>query len=390
LVADPGGDRSNSGDRNSEFQRIRSWIIFLLIILVGVNLGVFLTYVSSNPSLSISAQIFGYLQSSAFTVITASILLPILMFFLESLFKIGRAVDQRIESQKQALVKDQLKAIGETSKMWNKLYELSGEVVHCTVEKGAEKRIEDILSRLGNLANEAEDVVNMWHFIFPDLETYKADAIENYRLTAASELFLYFINLLLHCAETVGVSICDGYTSKDRMDRIADLQASLEQIRDGIKSILHHSMLSIFRLSVETGRYSSAPALTNLGALPTVDKAAMSRTSSPEPQSELKSSLNNLQKWAHFIEDNEMNLNKVLPLATGTEVEVFRELWAKFLRWRFAKPKADPKEFPEYTALTKSFDGIPNREMLIGKKVDCSEDWIISLGRLLINNQLFD
>jgi hypothetical protein len=143
----------------SHISSAKFWVKILLLLLLALNLIAFLIYCMSHPSENLSAQLWVYLESDAFKVITASIILPILLCLLESLFKISA-------KRKEELKEKQWECIEKTSQTWNQLFSLASEVRYFEKEANKGARIEDILLKLAKFVSQAEDIVNMWYFRF--------------------------------------------------------------------------------------------------------------------------------------------------------------------------------------------------------------------------------
>lgn len=65
----------------------RNILIILILILIVLNLFLFLIYQDMNPKMSFTAQIFSFLGTRTFQSVTISLVLPILMFLIDYIFK---------------------------------------------------------------------------------------------------------------------------------------------------------------------------------------------------------------------------------------------------------------------------------------------------------------
>ena len=138
---------------------VKFWIIFLVILLVVFNTIAFSIYHISHPSENFCTQLWMYFESDAFKIITASVILPILLFLLESLFKIGA-------KRKEEHEKRQWECVEKTSKMWDQLFSLANEVRYFEMGASKEARIEDIIKKLNNFTGLTGYIVNMWWYMF--------------------------------------------------------------------------------------------------------------------------------------------------------------------------------------------------------------------------------
>ncbi len=229
--------------------RINSWIKILIGALLGANVLVFLVFQATKSGESIWAQVIAYLESDAFKVITISLLLPILLFLLESVFKVRKAMEERNqrerERRKERQEKEQdrrkerqWKCIESTAEMWDELYSLASEVTYHFEDKGAGERVQAVLRNLNNLISRGETIINMWSFRFPNLT---ADDLD---------LFLYPMNMLLKSAITVGYSLAQDTTEASEVDR-RELKDALGAIQSSLLGIAHHNILSILKLSMD-------------------------------------------------------------------------------------------------------------------------------------------
>ena len=74
------------------FGNVGFWISFLIILLVVLNLIMFNIYQQAHISENLSVQLWKYFESATFKVVAASLILPILLFLLESRFKIAETM----------------------------------------------------------------------------------------------------------------------------------------------------------------------------------------------------------------------------------------------------------------------------------------------------------
>ena len=332
-----------------EFGKRRSamfWIISLVILLLALNLIVFFIYQTSHPSENLSAQLWVYLESDAFKVITASIILPILLCLLESLFKISA-------KRKEELKEKQWECIEQTSKIWNELHSLSTEVRYFKAAANEEASIEDILKRLEKFTNSAEDVINMWRFRFPNL--YEGEKNE------AIDAFVLFMNILLNSANTVAYFIQENGNTKE----VSEMQDSLESIQGGINTIAHHNILSIPKLSTDL-----------LGG-------ALSPDREPSINSELNTRLNFLKFWVAELELDEMKNNEIFPHIEGNEIEDFRKKFKSIKKWKQEHPKIHMSESKEFSNFRELFYKIPFEKRIRARKIPYSWEYLRHLADLL-------
>ncbi len=218
--------------------RINSWIKILLGALLVSNVLVFLIFQTTKSGDSIWTQVIAYLESDAFKVITISLLLPILLFLFESVFKVRKAMEERQEKEQDLRRERQWKCIESTAHMWDELYSLVSGVIYHVEDGEAGGGGEAALRNLNNLVGREWPTVNMWSFRFPNLT---ADDID---------LFLYPMNMLLRSAITVVYALRQDTAAASDFDR-QELKDALGAIQSGLERIAHHKILSILKLSMD-------------------------------------------------------------------------------------------------------------------------------------------
>lgn len=261
------------------------------------------------------------MESGAFKILNASIILPSLLFLLEVLFKIGAKRKEEHEER-------QWECIEKTSEVWNQLFSLASEVRYFKKDDNKGARIEDILLKLAKFIGPAEDVVSMWNFRFfrnipeKDIGYSKEDfektpktsenATKVYNIEESvtrgkskyskediESSFLVPINVLLRSTLTVAYFIRDA--NKEAEKEIPWLQSSLEQIQAGIQRMAHHSIIGVLEHSMyleESGK---------------------------EAIEGIQKDLDKLRKNADWLTDMEKKNNKLFPSVEGNEVEDFRK-----------------------------------------------------------------
>jgi hypothetical protein len=238
-------------------------------------------------------QIWSFSGTEPFKTVSVSIVIPLILAALGGIFKIDNAIEQRIRDQRQKGIETQKASIQETAKMWNDLYCIITDIRFYVYDKqgqlkvsGTEntekkKAIEDILKQIENFASTAEEVVNTWHFVFPELSKVgkefrnelankitrnpgnteigsKKELEKNLEQKLikikASGLILVFINVLYDTSSSVAYYIRkiknEEKEEKKVNERIKPLQDSLGVVQDVIKDMAHQSMLGILKYSV--------------------------------------------------------------------------------------------------------------------------------------------
>src|SRR5690606_24053884 len=134
---------------------------------------------NSHVSEIIWNQIWGYLQSGAFNIVSVSIILPIILFLLESIFKFAEKIeDEHRERQYNCII--------QTEEMWNNITSLTTKVRFFELDDNdCEQGIKNIIQQLYEFRVSAEDVViSLMHEFSSQITN---EDIDN---------FLYSINIL--------------------------------------------------------------------------------------------------------------------------------------------------------------------------------------------------
>jgi hypothetical protein len=233
-------------------------------------------------------QAWQYLESSTFKILNASIILPILLFLLEFLFKIGAKRKEQREDR-------QWECIEKTSQMWNQLFSLASEVRYFEKDANKGARIEDIVLKLAKFIAPAQDIVNMWDSRFfrsipeKNIDYSNDDIISSFKVP---------INVLLRSTFAVAYFIRDANKEEEEKE-IQWLQSSLEKIQGGISDMAHHLIINVLKhtMYLEDG-----------------GKKAIN---------EINENLDRLRKNNDWLKEMEKK-NTRFPLVEGNEVEEFR------------------------------------------------------------------
>ncbi len=211
------------------------WIVFPVLLLVVFNFIMFVAYQFTYPSVSIWGQLWGYIESDTFKLITVTLFLPILMFLLDAIFKIRGAVQERKQKDIVRQRERRWQCVEETSKTWNELYDLCTQVMFFKKNAKKDTHIVDILMKLRNYSSKITDLLNMWSYRFTNLSP---DNINQFK-----KIFRF----LRKYASYVAQFIMDN----DDSDKIADLQSALGLVQRRIEDVIHDSILSILKWSID-------------------------------------------------------------------------------------------------------------------------------------------
>jgi hypothetical protein len=226
--------------------------------------------------------------------------------------------------------------------MWNELYALVTEVTYFNPYRREQRSMDELVQRLENFASCGEDTVRMWYFRFPNLSTEDTD------------LFLVFINALLHSALTVAHCI----RQSDSQRTVTELQDCLSAIRDGIRTIAHHPIVSVLQHSTDLldGELSSQRECCT--------------------KSEIEAELASLKRAADSFRKDERQYNKMLPSVQGQEVEQFRDECRRILDSSRAQHGKRLEEVEDLTCLKDLLSRISHEKTIKGLTVPYSHDFM--------------
>jgi hypothetical protein len=289
---------------NKPLKFINTGLIVFLII--AINLAFFLVYYFANPELSVWVKLWNYLSSAIFTLVTGSLIIPLLFSILEKRYKFMENIQQqREEKKKQA--EDQRRAsrietIDDTIKMWQDLYNLTTEVVFFDPDNTDTKEINRMMTDMIKFPSSAEVTVNRWGHQFPNLK------FEDY------DTFLHFVNVVYQSALSIILYIKRGIDQKQRLE----LQNMLYLILDQVKSIVHHRMIDIFKYSArlleleESGAKESEMGMIRL---------------------DISVNIDSLNDWAKGITDHDEKYDNFLAPTENAQIDDIRKTAREIEKW---------------------------------------------------------
>ena len=316
------------------------WISFLLVLLVVLNVIAFIIYKEASLGENLWVQLWNYLESATFKVLAASLVLPIILFVLESRFKIIESVKQnrlmRERKEEEERREKRWECIVQTSKIWDQLWDLISEVVYFKKDTNKGTEIEDLLIRLRNFTTSAEDVVNMWSHRFPNLPAKYAGS------------FLVFFNTELNSATTVAWCI----RHSNNAEEIRKMQDSLERIGESINYLAHHNFIDVLKYSMELLKLREAQA---------------SSDKQQDMISIIEGRAESLKAWSNAIGSERYKKNKLFSFIDTDDVKAYREAYQKFIDWLLINREKDPAYAEEcreeYDNLRRLFYEIPHEQV---------------------------
>lgn len=214
-------------------------LISLFFILIATNLVLFYFFHTMNLKMTLYAQIFEFLGSKTFELVTISIGLPILMFLVDYIFKFR---EKYAEEKKQR----KLDSFNLTQTLWHDLAKISTDLLYINNFNDKEK-IEELNKNIDKFIINGEDVVNTWFFEFSDLnDIIKKDTTIKNDIQFIN-LFKMPINILLS-----GITSVLGYITLHPNDtkKIGELKDYIQIIYIGISGSVHRPTIDILKNAI--------------------------------------------------------------------------------------------------------------------------------------------
>jgi hypothetical protein len=303
----------------------------ILLLIIGINLIFFLIYYFAYPDIPFWEKAWEYLSSAIFTLVTGSLIIPLIISILEKRYKFMENI-QRQREEKQKMIEEQKRAsrnqtITDTIGMWQELYNLTSELIYFEPKKGSKTEINNYVNRLFRFPSTAEVTVNKWAHQFPNLENETFDT------------FLEFVNIVYQSSLSIALFIQRGLVEKE----VADLQNMLFLILDQTKSIVHHRMMDIFKFSAKLLELEDSDG----------DKGKIW-----EYRETIKLNAEGLKDWANGISDHNDKYDNFLAPNSGPEIDAIRKTARSIQIWLKEDKKRQVFEAKEFTDLQTQFYNI--------------------------------
>lgn len=207
-------------NEKSLVKNLKLWIGILFVLLVIVNTVFFVIYQNANSSMDLPNQLWNYFESNTFQGITASLVAPIIFFFLENRLRFIESLQQNRQKQNEL----------EEEKIKEKKEEL----------KEKQRRMHELVQ--SHLSQFEEIVSSLWYrhynLLFMDgkivMETRDDDYYMHSHLYALACLLAYKrIFLLDGIYPKIGL-YCEGLDIiiKDRLNKISVSLDNIGKIHD--------------------------------------------------------------------------------------------------------------------------------------------------------------
>jgi hypothetical protein len=327
------------------------WIYLPLAGILVLNILLFVVYHFGNPTLQIWTQVWNYLASDIFKILTVSLLIPIFLFLLEKKFRILEKREEEIKLREEERKKRQIESLKQSSDMWKEFQNLVNEVAFFDIfDNNIE--IRDVLVKLENSNGIGVDVVNSWRVF--NLKEEEVDQL------------LYLQGFLYFAAKSVAGYISESEKEDDK-EEILELQKCLRVIQNIIGRMLYSigiSLLTSIMKLVESD----------------IDK---------EEREETKNNILHLRQllldWGTMLRQEELVHNNLIAGYEGPEISVFRDAANSLKSKMLAKSLTDissevEKEFKKFN---ESFNQLSFDERLSVEKFAFSKQFIYYLGSRL-------
>lgn len=367
-----------------------TYLIWILIyLLFYFNILLLLIYGLGHPDEDIANQIWNYFGSDPFTIISVSLILPILLIFLENHLDFMKNIRKRQELQmrdekeelkerkekldreekerkdklereekerKEKREEKQKEAIDETAELLNQLFDLGSDIAYYKKDNPKGETIQDIRKKIHRWCDSSSQIANVWSHRFPKLP----DEI--------TSLFVYYFNII-----TSSYFHITRHILKDEgevTDEIRELRKYIYQIDNGLYPLIVHFILHILKDYI---------AIENADEEGKVDL--------------LKNRQNRidfLKFYKKEIEDIRINNDKLFPSIdeNDTDIKSFREGYKEFRKWGKDNKNVFHTRYSNFPAFKSKFYMIPPNKILDGLDFSYTDKYFIDLSKYLILNQI--
>ncbi|HWO14664.1 MAG TPA: hypothetical protein VNN80_34415 [Polyangiaceae bacterium] len=219
----------------------------LLALFVVLHAAAFAVYSASHPDGAVCVRVWGYGESDLATLITASLVIPLLMFLVESRFNVGETIrSTRLERERKALDERRearLATIERTAGVLSDFFRTSTEVT----SRREPLDFSDLRGRAYEFPVVASQLMNTWKVRFPNLE-------------GETELFDAYSQLLTIGNECTASTMFYLQQIADADERDA-LRGSLDLIAGAIDGGVDYPVLNILNASLELMELRETPSI---------------------------------------------------------------------------------------------------------------------------------
>jgi hypothetical protein len=345
------------GSGGPSFARPGPWALLLLVLIVVLNGCGLLIYRASHPDQSLSLQLWSYLESETFRLVTGSLVLPLLVFLIEGHFNIAETIRKGREERAQKVQNDRqqwrLEAVERSAQMLNDVFALATEVVYWQPEND----LRNLLARARNFFDQAGDSAASWPVRFPGL--YAAVDVDGVLLPLLNTLYLCVTSVAVHLGET-----------DDRQEQI-ELQETLGVIQEGIMSAWRSPGMGMLRCGLELEMLRDS---RRLGGADEADVAA----EEPRILSEIEQYAEYLRAWVTPMVELDASAEPMSNLV-GAEADAFREVYRTAREWLLEEPGRTLSAYEHYDTFQERFYAIPHPDLMRAYQLAYSKRWLREL-----------
>ena len=327
----------------------------LALAIPAINFVLFMVYYFAYPDLGLWQKLWNYLGSAVFTLVTGSLIIPLLFAILEKRYKfIENIQKQREDRRKQTEDRKRetrQEVINETIRMWQDLYNLTSEIIYFIPGKDGERELNELIIKLNTFTSTAEHIVNKWTHQFTNL-TYQDQ-----------DVFLEFINQLYQSGLSVAYFIRNGVDDKERRF----LQEMLLMIQDQIKNIANHRIINVLKYSAIV-----------LDMKESLDIEANEKIIA-EQDALIKDELGLLKDWASAMHDLNVQHDNFLAPAEGKNIDKVRQTAREIEKWLVADKNRFINKSDKFNDFQNQFYAIDLEERVSTIGIPYTKDYIRAL-----------
>lgn len=361
---------ARSWPRSPDFRDTGFWIGALVALLVVLNALGFGLYAAAHPDESFAEALWGYAESDTAKVITASLILPLLVFVVEGRFNVTESVRaSRIERARRAQDERRearLETLGHTSESWRGLFALATTLSSPDSDAAA---LSDVRTKLWNAPATFGELIGQWRARFPNLEGVEAFVPS----------YLILVNTFLESAASALFHI---RTAEDEALRV-DVRGSMDLIAAGIDSALQF-VQDILNDSLELMEIVESHGVEELRmAASEAESGELSATY----EERIATAADALHAWAEVVRAH-LAQRPMLATAEGPGVEDFRTRWIT-LAEEVRSGRLSVQDGSLQNDLRTLYDAVPRDQRLHAWSVKFTPAWLAGLAdELLFNNVL--
>jgi hypothetical protein len=356
--------------RAPDFRDAGFWIAVLVVLLVLLNAAALVLYAAAHPDEGFAEALWGYAESDTAKMITASLILPLLVFVVEGRFNVTETVRaSRIERARRAQDERRearLETLGNTSASWRDLFALATTLSSPDSDAAA---LSGVRAQLWNAPATFGELIGQWRARFPNLE----------RVETFVPSYLILVNTFLESAASALFHI---RSAEDEAVR-ADVRGSIDLIAAGIDTALQF-VQDILNDSLELMEIVESHGVEELRmAASEVESAELSATY----EAKIAGSAGNLHAWAEVVRAHLVG-RPMLASAEGPGVDDFRERWLT-LADEIRSGRSSLEDSSVQNDVRTLYSAIPRDQRLHAWSVKFTPAWLAGLAdELLLNNLL--